>query len=331
MENIFIGNPQVVTFFKKILEEKSLVSTYLFSGPDSVGKKYFASLIAKSLLCKNEKLFGCNECTACHKIDKKIHPDFWIYEPENLMITIDQIRTLIQRLKLKPSESTYSIHIIDAVETMRIEAANAFLKITEEPPPFALILLITTVPDLLPATVRSRCFRIKFNRISCDEIYALLLQSKIPENKAHLMAHWADGSLAKALAMNFEHYSKLRATALQILLNMNRNLQSKNFPETLPPVFKRDRSAIEKLKEDFTLLTFFLSDLLRECLNAKTNAGIIHNYDIADEIKKLAQAVDINTLFFFMKLIEEVKEEYTVYHQNPLLLVQKLVINSVRA
>ena len=326
MESRFIGNTHIVEFFKKILREESIATTYLFSGPEGVGKKYFAKLIAKSLLCQKKVFLGCNDCNACYKIEKDIHPDLWIYEPENLMITIDQIRTLIQRLKLKPSESNNSIHIIDSVETMRIEAANAFLKITEEPPGFALIVLVTTVPELLPSTVRSRCMKVKFRKIAYRDIYKQLIEMKIPENNARLMAHWAEGSLSKAIAMDYEDHFRLRDLALNMLISMNKNLQSKSFPEALPPVFKRDKALQEKMKKDFKLIAFFLSDLLRECIFIKAGAGEVHNFDIAEEIKKLSQIMDTNTIYDFMKLIEETKEEFNVYHQNPIILLQKLII-----
>jgi DNA polymerase III subunit delta' len=329
MENKFAGNLRIVEYFRKIIADKNLASTYLFSGPEGVGKKYFATLLARSILCQNNNYFGCTECRSCYKTGKNIHPDLWIYEPENSVITIDQIRILIQRLALRPSESEYSVHIIDAVETMRIEAANAFLKITEEPPSFALIILVTMVPDLLPATVRSRCVRIKFNRIPYNDLYHHLLQLNIPEQKAALMAHWADGSISRAITMDYDHYRTLRSIAFQILINMTKLPQSKNFPESLPPAFKRDKASLEKAKEDFKQIAHFILDLLEECIAIKSKSGSIRNHDIIEELKPIAQSHDMDTLYSYARLVEEAKQEFTVFHQNPLLLFQKLIAATI--
>src|SRR4030042_6937005 len=289
----FIGNREIVDYFEHVLQEKRLGQAYLFWGADAVGKRYFAYLLSRSLLCKNNVYGGCGECKACYKVDKEIHPDMWVYEPANSVITIEQIRTIIQRLRLKPTESEYSIHIVDSVETMRVEAANAFLKIIEEPPLYALIILITTVINSLPATVRSRCQRINFNRIAHQDIYSYLIAQGIDKPNAVIISHWSDGSFSKAMAMDFEQMKAIRNNAVAILRAMIERNQGESFPDFLPPGFKRDKNASSILKMNFRDIVYFLSDLIREAVYIKANNKSLHHPDIFNDMQIVANSREV--------------------------------------
>jgi DNA polymerase-3 subunit delta' len=324
----FIGNRDVYDYFKNIYQNNKMGQIYIFDGPEGIGKKYFALLLAKSMLCKNKVFCGCDECSACRKVNNNIHNDLYVYEPVNLGISIDQIRMIIQRLKFKPVESNYSIHIVDAVETMRIEAANAFLKIIEEPPEYALIILITTLLDALPATVRSRCQLIKFSKISSQEIRDRLISLNVESNKAYLISLWANGSLSKALSIDFENYLDIRNKAVEILKFIVQKGRGKSFPDFLPAGFKRERDKNEYLRENMDVLFYFLADLIREiiCIIVKDESS--HHPDIEVELRGLCKGIKVDDMFVILQRLEKIKWEYRIFHKDYLLLLQKMILMS---
>lgn len=324
--NEFIGNKEVVEYFNEIFKNKKIGQSYLFYGQEGIGKKLFAIKLAKSLLCKNNVFWGCNNCAACRKVDRDIHSDLNIYEPENTIISIEQVRLIIQKLKYKPIESNYSIHIIDAVETMRIEAANAFLKIIEEPPEYALLILITTVLDILPATVRSRCQIIRFNKLSEKEIKDFLISQNISYDKAELLSLWSNGSLSKALRIDFDTYLAIRNSAYEIfkyMIDKNKNI---TFPESIPVGFKRGKDKSSILKDNFQILLYFLADFILESIHIKTIGKSSHHPDLYEQFEKISCQIKIDDMFSWIQQLERIREEYRIFHKNYLSLLQKIIL-----
>lgn len=167
-------------FLKNALQERRASHFYLFSGPESVGKKTFAF-----------DLVGF----------KKNHPDFFLVEPElgKKDIQISQIRGLVYRLSLKPFVADYKIAIIDQAHLMNTQAQNCLLKTLEEPKGNTILFLITEHPEVLLETIRSRAQEIKFYPLSNKEIEKFLLEQGLPRPKAREIAFWSLGRPGKAL------------------------------------------------------------------------------------------------------------------------------------
>lgn len=324
MEKEFIGNQHIVSYFKKVFSKGKIASTYLFAGPEGVGKKHFALLLAKSLVCKNNIFEGCNNCRACNQASKGIHPDIWLHSPKNSIITIDQIRFIIEKLKFYPTDSKYSIHIIDNVETMKEESANAMLKIIEEPPAYAVLFLITSAPFKLPQTVLSRCQKFNFQKIPTLKIYKYLTEyKKIPENQAKLISLLANGNMSKAINLNLDEYILVRQNALELFLHIFAS-NDKTFPDFLPPAFTKES---ERIKENYKTILTLLYEFIHECLLLKTIKRNHIHPDLCEKLKDIANKASINDLFRLLNLIEEIKEEYEIYHQNPNILLQRLILD----
>lgn len=111
---------------------------------------------------------ACDECSSCRKIDSGVHPDFLLISPESGQIRIEEIRAIEEVLSLKAFEGRYKVVIVDDADTMNQFTSNAFLKTLEEPPENSLIILISSNPNRLPDTIRSRCSRINFTPLSQD-------------------------------------------------------------------------------------------------------------------------------------------------------------------
>lgn len=132
----------------------------LVTGPSGVGKTSFCHFAARAFLCSKRTLEGaCGECESCKLIEAETHPDFLKISPADgkSVISVDQVRALIEELELTPQCSTRKIAVIDPAECMNMNAANGLLKTLEEPGSSIIILLVCTTPGFLPATIRSRC------------------------------------------------------------------------------------------------------------------------------------------------------------------------------
>ncbi len=196
-----IGQEKAVNILLRTIQRGRIPSSYLFTGESGIGKKFTAINFAKALNClseehraKSKEIYNnpdnppsppfskggmggfekdshrgfdcCDECSSCKKIDAGVHPDFLFIEPESGQIRIEEIRAIDGMLSLKPFEGKWKVVIVDEANTMNSFAANAFLKTLEEPPGDSLIILISSNPDRLPDTIRSRCSRLNFTPLS---------------------------------------------------------------------------------------------------------------------------------------------------------------------
>jgi DNA polymerase III subunit delta' len=176
-----IGQDRTIRILLKTLERERIPSSYLFAGESGIGKKLTAINLAKALNClaarsddhRTTTYDCCDACSSCRKIDSNMHPDFRLISPENGQIRIEEIREIDEILSFKAFEGRYKTVIVDDAETMNQFAANAFLKTLEEPPGNSLIILISSNPERLPDTIRSRCSRVNFTPLplnACEEV-----------------------------------------------------------------------------------------------------------------------------------------------------------------
>jgi len=208
---------------------------------------------------------------------------------------------------------------------MKIEAANAMLKIIEEPPSYAILFLITSAPLKLPQTVLSRCQKFNFIKIQTPEIYDYLLKfKKMPIAQAKLISSLANGNLSKAVNLNLNEYLSIRDNALKLFNCIFEIDNSTTFPEFLPPAFTKET---EYIKENFKIISTLLLEFLHECLLIKTIRKNFIHIDLFEQLKIIAEKASIEDLFRLVNIIEEAKEEFEIYHQNPILLLQRIALS----
>jgi DNA polymerase-3 subunit delta' len=219
-----IGQEKAVAMLMGIMEKQRLASSYLFSGEAGIGKKSTALNFAKALNCMNttvgsedrgvtksaaaedsrlsphvSRIDACDECRSCLKIASGTHPDILLLAPEERQIRIEEIRMIDDALSFRPFEGRMKVVIVDDAETMNIPAANAFLKTLEEPPEESVIILVSSRPDLLLPTIRSRCSRINFSPLS-SESCRRVLEGKVPEENLDAVTRLSMGRPGLALA-----------------------------------------------------------------------------------------------------------------------------------
>jgi DNA polymerase III subunit delta' len=170
--NSFPEQSAVIHLLQRSLERNRLAHAYLFTGTDIGELEAVARTLAKTLDCEQPvpglngvAIDSCDRCPTCVRVDQDNHPDVsWVRpESKSRVITIDQMRDLMQTINLKPSVSKFKVAILSAVDRLNVQAANAFLKTLEEPPPRSILILLTTEPQRLLDTILSRCLRLNFS------------------------------------------------------------------------------------------------------------------------------------------------------------------------
>ena len=191
-----IGHEKVKTKLEKIITSESISHAYLFSGKEGIGKRTLAIEFAKSVMCIESSNFDyCGKCESCLTFGSG--NDFKIIAPTKNVIKVDEIREFCSELFLKPTQTTHKVFIIDDAECMNEQAQNALLKVLEEPPLYATIILITSNKEKLLNTIKSRVVDIQFDFLSADEIKQFLELKNVEYTEDAI--RYANGSLKKAL------------------------------------------------------------------------------------------------------------------------------------
>ena len=220
------GHEKKIEIIRNALAQKRVGHAYLFSGIPAVGKKTLAREFVKAFNCEKEDSLhdSCGECSSCRKIRRGSHPDVFFVEAQGQYIRIDDIREMQERAKCKPLEARRRVFIIDDADKMNVYAANALLKMLEEPSESNVLILITTrLYSLLP-TIISRCQHMCFNPLRIETVAKFLVDRIGMDNqRALLLAGLSGGSLGHAMELNEDDIVAYRAELLQQLSLTNRN------------------------------------------------------------------------------------------------------------
>ena len=278
-------------FAKKYLSnsiKSNMIShAYMFEGPSGVGKNTMARELATTLL-EMENLFNS--------------PDYIEITPDGNSIKIAQIRKLQSDILVKPYKS-YKIYVIDEAKKMTVEAQNALLKTLEEPPKYAIIILITNNKESLLDTIKSRCEIIKFTPIPLVEVADYLTQTGVDKNRASLLANFSRGSMQKAIELSESEDFHIMRDEVQ------------KYVETFLTGSMLDimdiQSSIEKYKDNITNVLDLLVNYFRDIMMVKENvdSSMIINLDRLVFIKNMSTKITYSQLSKIIDIIEETKNK----------------------
>lgn len=278
-------------FAKKYLinsiKSNMISHAYMFEGPSGVGKNTMARELATTLL-EMENLFNS--------------PDYIEITPDGNSIKIAQIRKLQSDILVKPYKS-YKIYVIDEAQKMTVEAQNALLKTLEEPPKYAIIILITNNKESLLDTIKSRCEIIKFTPIPLVEVADYLTQTGVDKNRASLLANFSRGSMQKAIELSESEDFHIMRDEVQ------------KYVETFLTGSMLDimdiQSSIEKYKDNITNVLDLLVNYFRDIMMVKENvdSSMIINLDRLVFIKNMSTKITYSQLSKIIDIIEETKNK----------------------
>jgi DNA polymerase-3 subunit gamma/tau len=225
-----VGQHHITGTLKNAIKNNQLAQAFLFCGPRGVGKTTCARILAKTINCTNltAEVEACGTCESC--VSFQTGHSFNFHELDAASNnSVDDIRSLIEQVRIPPQAGKYKIYIIDEVHMLSANAFNAFLKTLEEPPSYAIFILATTEKHKILPTILSRCQIFDFNRIQVDDISGLLHKIAIRENISveadglHIIAQKADGGLRDALSMfdQIVSYTNKKLTYKSVIDNLN--------------------------------------------------------------------------------------------------------------
>lgn len=240
---------------QRAIAARRIAHAYMFTGPEGCGKRKTAISLVKAMYCTNS--VACGECAGCTRVAALQHPDLHILEPDGNYIKIEQIRQLQRELSLRPYEAPFKSCIIEAADRLHQGAGNALLKTLEEPPGNALIILLTSSPDQVLPTIRSRCQTLGFGQLSEDAVMQILTANGIEPVTARLASSLSGGSPGRAMGLCLEGVLNGRREMLEQLISRSGGDIGQLFARS-----ERYAADKETLPEKLDLLVTFLRDIL---------------------------------------------------------------------
>ena len=236
-----VGQERAVARLRAAVAGEGMTHAWLFTGPPGSGRSIAARAFAAALQCAAG---GCGECASCHQVAAGSSPDVTLLRPEGVQIKKDDAALLITRMFRAPQSSPWTIVVVEDADRLNDTAANMLLKVLEEPPPHAVLMLCApSVEDVLP-TIRSRCRSVVLGLPSTDAITAVLASEGIPEHQARWAAGAAQGHIGRARALAIDEEARdQRARALALADRLS------SVGECLAAVADLVSSAVEEAKD----------------------------------------------------------------------------------
>jgi DNA polymerase-3 subunit delta' len=324
----FLGNGRIVSALQGALRAGRVPHALLFTGAGGVGKYTLARMFAQAATCERLTDDFCGDCPTCQRVALladpallieqglaergesadaamvermplilQTHPDVWALVPDPVrlktpvarpMLRVGQIRA-VQRAAYFQPMGRRRVFILDGADTMRWDVANVFLKILEEPPPSATLILIAPSPYSLLPTIVSRCMQFHFAPLPQEDVERIL-KEKTGRKGAEiaLAAQLAEGSPGLAMEMDVEANAQRRQDALRIL---SRAAQGQGFAQLFAETAALAKDRETTFERQLEIFYGLLTDLLELTVKAKT--PMLRNKPLAKELQELSNIVDV--------------------------------------
>ena len=226
------GQQRAIRFLKQLIKKEAVPHAFLFTGMEGAGKFAAARQFAKALNCPSPQDFdSCGACASCRKLEEGLHPDLVHIKNEGVFIKLEQIRELMKRFRFRPFEGKFRVVIIQDAQRLMESAANAMLKILEEPPKANIFILLATESQMLLPTIVSRCCQVRFQPLE-DKIVAEWLMSEggLSSDGAQAIARMAAGSIERARWFSQEALASGWKKVVEKLESLDTDFHPRFFP-----------------------------------------------------------------------------------------------------
>lgn len=299
-----LGHEQIIAHLQNAIEEDKVSHAYIFNGPEASGKMMLAEAFAMALQCEGEGKRPCLECRSCRQAADHNQPDIiYVSHEKPNTIGVDDIRTQINNdIDIKPYSSRYKVYIVDEAQKMNQQAQNALLKTIEEPPAYAIILLLTTNADSFLQTILSRCITLNLKAVKEDKIKEYLMKHyQIPDYQADICAAFSQGNVGKAIQLaSSEEFGELKASVLQLM----KRLEDIDLYEMTGAVKQIEEYKLS-VNDYFDLMMIWFRDVLY--LKATNDVdGLIFKDEVYD-IKKQAAKRSYQGIETILEALEKAK------------------------
>lgn len=338
----FVGNAAAVRHLREAIAVERMPPALILAGPRGAGKYTLSIMLAQTMACLQHPVSNglpdfCGVCSNCTRIaqslplsdrvneaiaareelrevDKKdtriliqTHPDVVVIPPDppQLLIKLGQVRNVVQHIYRLPSDAPRAVYIFTSTAFMK-EAANSMLKILEEPPAYAHIVLLAENPGELLPTIRSRASIFRLDALPSEEIEAVLAEQRKdwkPKQRA-LVARLAEGGIGQALGFDLEGYLASRQDALLILSNAT----GESDYGALFRVTETYRAGAEGQQKTSALLHAFASLLEDLLLLHSGTSHLIRNIDLQTELTRMSQTIDVAWIEAAVRALDQVEQ-----------------------
>lgn len=298
-----IGQAGIINHLQNAIHADKISHAYIFHGEGGMGKKTFATLFAKTLQCIEKGAQPCNKCKSCIQSDSGNQPDLLWITHEKASIGVDDIRTQINGdIHIRPYQSPYKIYIIDSADKMTESAQNALLKTIEEPPEYAIVILLASSTKQLLPTILSRCVVLDLKPINKQQIKEYLMTNhKIPDYKAELASDFSGGNIGKAIKYaSSEDFEQKKEDILHIL----RYIDEMELHEIISGIktISENKSSVD---DYIDLMLLWFRDVLM--LKATKDPNLLLFKDEFQTIQKHANTRSYDKIETIIKSMEEAK------------------------
>jgi DNA polymerase III subunit delta' len=350
----FLGNPRAVQAVREMLGRGRVPGSLLFTGPEGIGKKTLALMLAKALNCERRGPQGddfCGECSRCRKADEfvatgaedlarrrdmkdaqkrtegLIYLDLQLIEPITRYILIEQIRQLRATAYTRPFTFPQRIMIVDQAQAIHWQAADLLLKVLEEPPDTTTIILICPNAYELRPTIRSRCLTLQFAPVEESVIERVLVKERgLGRNDLALALRVANGSIAVARSLDLKAYVEERRPWLTLLDTVSRPSSRSLAPSQWKTLFDATKQLADDrdhVEESLKTASILLRDVMHALVGGETST--VTNVDLLPSLKKWAQALGLKGI---RKLEEGIEGAHNLQNRN---VNQQLTYDSLAA
>jgi DNA polymerase III subunit delta' len=329
----FLGNERIMSALRGMLQRERVPSALLFTGPRGIGKYTLARMFAQAANCERLKDDFCGTCASCVKIARladpkplvdaglakrgesadtatiertpliiETNPDVWLIVPDPVrlktpvvrpMIRVGQLRAVQRAAYFRP-QGRRRVFILDGADTMRWTDADVFLKILEEPPECATLILLAPSPDSLLPTIRSRCLQFHFAPVAAEQIEAFLKErgssrdNEMNAAERKLAAQLSDGSPGLALSLDLAESQRLRKSALSLL---EKAAASQGYGEIFAATAQFAKQEKESFENILDVLYSLLTDLLE--ISQSSMSSPLRNPDLRREVESLGKKISL--------------------------------------